>query len=123
MAHGRTRLYLVCYDIADPKRLARVHRYLRDVAVPIQYSIFVLRATPAMLAGYFRDIDGLIDARADDVRAYPLPDRLQVFNLGRQLFPEGVETHGPSAALESLLHPKMAEQWADRRHEVADEVH
>ena len=41
MARQR-RLYLICYDIAeDPKRLARVARYLQKYAFRVQYSVFV----------------------------------------------------------------------------------
>ncbi|MBT8763528.1 CRISPR-associated endonuclease Cas2 [Desulfohalobiaceae bacterium Ax17] len=31
---------VVTYDIADPKRLNRVHRLLKDYGVPVQYSVF-----------------------------------------------------------------------------------
>jgi CRISPR-associated endonuclease Cas2 len=32
--------YLVAYDIADPKRLQRVHRTMRGYGDPLQYSVF-----------------------------------------------------------------------------------
>jgi CRISPR-associated protein Cas2 len=31
---------LICYDISDPKRYRRVHKILRGVGRPVQYSIF-----------------------------------------------------------------------------------
>jgi len=35
------RLTLVAYDIADPKRLRRVHKVVRDFGDPLQYSLFL----------------------------------------------------------------------------------
>ncbi len=35
------RLTLVAYDIADPKRLKRVHKVVRDFGDPLQYSVFL----------------------------------------------------------------------------------
>lgn len=34
------RNFLICYDIADDKRLRRVHKLLSDVAFAVQYSVF-----------------------------------------------------------------------------------
>lgn len=33
--------YLVCYDICDQKRLARMHKKLLGFGDPLQYSVFV----------------------------------------------------------------------------------
>jgi CRISPR-associated protein Cas2 len=33
-------IYLVCYDVADPKRLRKVYRTMRGFGDPLQYSIF-----------------------------------------------------------------------------------
>ena len=35
--------WLVCYDIAEPRRLARVWRAVREFGVPLQYSVFWAR--------------------------------------------------------------------------------
>ncbi len=37
----RTITYVIAYDITDPRRLARVHRELREAAFPVQYSVFL----------------------------------------------------------------------------------
>lgn len=37
MTDAKRCLYLVCYDVADPRRLRRVHRFLpgcREIALP-----------------------------------------------------------------------------------------
>ena len=37
MADNQAGLYLIAYDIADPKRLSRVHRALKREGLPVQY--------------------------------------------------------------------------------------
>ena len=33
---------LLCYDIRDPKRLQKVHREVKKVGMPLQYSVFYI---------------------------------------------------------------------------------
>lgn len=74
--------YLVCYDIADAGRLTRLHRYLKSIGVPVQYSVFLCSLTwPELQEGLSR-IRDLIDATADDVRVYPLPADEPITSLG-----------------------------------------
>ncbi len=90
MARQR-RLYLICYDISeDPKRLARVARYLGKFAFRVQYSVFVGSFFEHSLEGVLRGLEGIIDPRKDDVRCYPLPERAEVVMLGQQLFPDDI---------------------------------
>ena len=42
MADNQPGLYLIAYDIADPKRLSRVHRALKREGLPVQYSVFTV---------------------------------------------------------------------------------
>ena len=72
MPASRRTPWLICYDIADRRRLQRVHRVMRRHAVPLQYSVFHAMATRSELLAIFDEIEGRIDARHDDVRAYPL---------------------------------------------------
>jgi len=44
------RWYLVAYDIADNKRLARLHRLMKKEGLAAQRSIFFVRATPAAVS-------------------------------------------------------------------------
>jgi CRISPR-associated protein Cas2 len=69
--------WLVCYDIAEPRRLARVWRAVREFGVPLQYSVFWARLDGIGLAGALGAIAARIDPRADDVRLYPLPENVQ----------------------------------------------
>lgn len=77
----RTR-YLVCYDIADEARLTRVHRFLKGIGVPMQYSVFLCSFTWPELEQAVSRLNDLIDAAADDVRLYPLPAGDAIASLG-----------------------------------------
>ncbi len=90
MAINQPRLCLVCYDIADPRRLLRVHRYLRETGLPVQYSVFAIRLTPRQLALLLQDLNRRIEPREDDVRIYPLPEHGERLNIGKQFFPADV---------------------------------
>jgi CRISPR-associated protein Cas2 len=90
MALNAPRSWLIAYDIADPRRLGRVHRYLKGEAVPVQYSIF---ATNTSANGIRRVRDALekrIDPRRDDVRIYLLPKPLDITCIGSSFLPEGL---------------------------------
>ena len=90
MARQR-RLYLICYDISeDPKRLARVARYLGKFAWRVQYSVFVGSFFEHSLEGVLRGLEAIIDPRKDDVRCYPLPERAEVVLMGPQMFPDDI---------------------------------
>lgn len=80
------RLYLVAYDIADPKRLGRVARYLCQHACRVQYSVFAAPLSQSQLHHLFSKLESMIDPKQDDVRAYPLPAVGDVTLLGQQFF-------------------------------------
>jgi CRISPR-associated protein Cas2 len=90
MSHTEQRNWLIAYDIADPRRLGKVHRYLKGYAVPVQYSVFVFQGSQIALECVLSGIAARIEPDADDVRAYHLPSRCEVAMLGRQNLPEGV---------------------------------
>lgn len=68
------RRYLIAYDIASPRRLGRVFRYLKSVSVPIQYSVFVGVFSHAELHQVLDRLRELIHPTKDDVRLYSLPE-------------------------------------------------
>jgi CRISPR-associated protein Cas2 len=90
MALNQPRLYLVCYDITEPKRLVRVHRFLREEGMPVQYSVFTAQLSSKALHRLLGGLRRRIDPRTDDVRVYPLPARRERLCLGRQFFPDDV---------------------------------
>ena len=90
MPLNQTRSWLIAYDVASKRRLQRIHRKLREHAVPVQYSVFVARCSAAKLGDIRALLARLIDKRKDDVRFYPIPDPAQLFVLGRKALPEGL---------------------------------
>lgn len=90
MALNQPLRYLIAYDIRNPKRLIRVHRFLRREGMPVQYSVFTAQLTQRKLVRVMNGLQAIIDPRVDDVRIYPLPTRLEASLLGRQMFPDDV---------------------------------
>jgi CRISPR-associated protein Cas2 len=90
VATHESRAFLIAYDIAEPKRLVRVHRFLTRHAMALQYSVFAGVLTPFQVAAAVAGLQERIDAREDDVRIYPLPRKCYALTLGAQWTPEGV---------------------------------
>lgn len=83
--------YLVCYDIADNGRLARVYRMMKDCGLHLQLSVFLCSLAWPELGELKRALCELIDESQDDVRIYPLPSGAAVVALGQgDRVPEGV---------------------------------
>jgi len=87
--------WLVCYDISEPRRLARVWRAVREFGIPVQYSVFWARLDGAGLNEAVATVAQRIHPRADDVRFYPLPENVQITGLGRDVLPLGVDLGDP----------------------------
>jgi CRISPR-associated protein Cas2 len=83
-------LYLVAYDIADPRRLARVHRLLKNYALPVQYSVFIAWLNETQLDELVEQLRQRIDNAKDDVRLYHLPAQAKLATFGKQWLPDGV---------------------------------
>ena len=60
--------WLVCYDIAEPRRLARVGRAAREFGVPLQYSVLWARLDGIGLGAAMGAIATRIDPRRDVTR-------------------------------------------------------
>jgi len=90
MAASKALQFLICYDIADPKRLGRVHRLLKKTGLPVQYSVFSVICTKTRVLRLLARIESLMDEREDDVRCYTMPTAIECKTLGRQVFPDDV---------------------------------
>ena len=67
--------YLICYDIADPKRLRKIAKYLESETIRVQYSIFLAQGfTKERIYQIADRLVELIDPKADDVRIYTILD-------------------------------------------------
>ena len=76
------RRYLIAYDISSPRRLSRVHRQLKKVAVPIQYSVFIGAFSHSNLTSLIITLKNIIDSRDDDIRIYSLPENIKEERMG-----------------------------------------
>ena len=91
-------MYIVAYDICDPKRLRRVARLLEKHALRCQKSVFVFRGTAEKLREVLDEIAELIDVREDLVQAWRLA--AQEHSQGQQrgtpavLYPEAAVVDG-----------------------------
>ena len=61
------KTYLVCYDICDDRRLAKVHKTLRGFGDHLQYSIFECQLTVADLSRCRHRLGDIIDHKVDQV--------------------------------------------------------
>ena len=68
-------LTLVAYDIADPKRLARVAKVCEDYGVRVQYSVFECRLDEADFTNFWLKLLGCLDETEDRVVAYKIDAR------------------------------------------------
>lgn len=76
-------LYLVAYDVCNPRRLARVSRYFHAYRVAGQKSVPEIWVTPAELQTIRNDMHNLLDAETDRLQLVALDPRMQRRCLGR----------------------------------------
>lgn len=98
MSTSASKHWLVAYDIRCPRRLIRVHRYLRDLGLHLQYSVFAIEASEPRIRDILQDLNLLISPDHDDVRAYHLPAHCPVWILGNQGFSDGIILEAACAA-------------------------
>lgn len=93
------RVFVIGYDIAEPRRLQRVHREMCKHAMPLEYSIFLLVGSEDDKNRCLAQMSVIIQARKDDVRCYPLPTRGFQGRIGRAGLPEGIQWTGLPARI------------------------
>lgn len=82
--------WIIAYDIASPRRLQRVHRYMKSCGIPLQYSVFMTRGNEAFLDRIMNNLALIINHRDDDVRAYPVPENPEIIWMGKRPMPNEV---------------------------------
>lgn len=66
----RNMLYLVAYDIRDPKRLRRVAKVCADYGVRVEYSVFECDLSEEQFGSLWIDLVKEIDRSEDSILAY-----------------------------------------------------
>lgn len=92
--------YLIAYDIRSSQRGNRVHRYLKNWGLAIEYSLFLVETSESRRDLCLQGLAALIDPKQDDLRCYPLPARGLKQRLGRAVLPEGIHWTGLPTGLE-----------------------
>lgn len=83
---------VICYDIHDPRRLARVAKISKDFGERVLKSVFECNLTPNQLDRMKSRIDDVIDHMEDSVRFYLVCEKcracVDVFGFGPSVFQE-----------------------------------
>jgi len=116
MAASDKKTWIVSYDICCPRRLSRIHRLLRREGASFQFSVFVVEADDGQLRDLLARMEGMINCSRDDVRAYRVPHRCNVWALGTQSLPAGIMMSGRKAT-DLLLSTMKAAQPSGRASE------
>lgn len=86
--------HLIVYDIRCPKRLRRVHAFLKKQAYALQESVFAWQGTEQELIKLQQGLKDCINNKEDDVRGYRLPANQKLYLFGVSPFLEDVYDFG-----------------------------
>lgn len=84
-------LYLIAYDVCEPKRLTRVRETLKAYSTGGQKSVYECWCTPAELRDVIEELRGLIEPDADRVHVITLDGRSRPHILGIAVPPSDPE--------------------------------
>lgn len=59
--------FLVCYDVSDPKRLARTYKKMNGFGEPVQYSVFICDLSPKERVLLEAALTGILNLKEDRV--------------------------------------------------------
>ncbi len=62
--------YIICYDSPSNKRRTKLHKLLKNYAVPVQKSVFETFLDRSSFSKMLRKIEVLMDSKEDSVRIY-----------------------------------------------------
>lgn len=101
---NQRRTHVIAYDMREPHRLVRVHRAMTGLGHALQYSVFAADLTPHEKADAMNVLRGIIDAKVDDVRIYPVPASAFGWWRGPVLSPSALmQPTSPAATLAERL--------------------
>jgi CRISPR-associated protein Cas2 len=83
---------IVAYDIADPRRLAKIARLMMDYGQRVQKSIFEVSVTPSVFQQMKANVEEIIEYEKDGVKYFPLCEKcagtLEIIGQGRFVDPD-----------------------------------
>ncbi len=77
--------YLVAYDIANPRRLQKIHRLLKKEGLAVQKSLFFVQGHVQDVTALLDRLAVVLDSKKDDLRAYPITHPKEVWTTGGPL--------------------------------------
>jgi CRISPR-associated protein Cas2 len=75
-------LFLIAYDVCEPKRLTRVREVLKAYSTGGQKSVYECWCTPAELTAVINEVQGLIRPEEDRVHVIRMDGRSRTHTLG-----------------------------------------
>jgi CRISPR-associated protein Cas2 len=85
------RLYLIAYDIAEPRRLNQVRELLKGYSTGGQKSVYECWCTSSELIAIRQSLEELIAAEEDRVHIFPMDARSRPHTLGIAVPPSDPE--------------------------------
>lgn len=101
--------FIISYDIRLPKRLQRLHRWLKRHAFALQESVFIFAGTLPAWEQLKHGIQTRIKRTEDDVRVYQLSQSSILTFYGVSPWPDDIYFAGypPFQVLHQAMHPSM----------------
>ena len=69
--------YIICYDSPSNKRRGKLHKLLKNYAVPVQKSVFETFLDKPSFAKMMKKIEALMNPKEDSVRVYGMSRQIQ----------------------------------------------
>jgi CRISPR-associated protein Cas2 len=83
---------IVAYDIASPRRIARIAKIIKDYGVRVQKSIFEVTVSDFLLAEMKERIEEVIVPENDGVKYYPVCEKcagtIEIIGQGHYIDPD-----------------------------------
>jgi CRISPR-associated protein Cas2 len=84
LQHSHTQRWLIAHDIADPKRLQKVWRFMQKEGVRLQYSVYLFSGSREQLDQVLDKLNKIVNNKEDDVRIYAITENTRIWGLGIQ---------------------------------------